>query len=149
MTLLTKKFWRQQGLREADSRREKVANWVLERTKARSQIIRRYERIGLIIFVAIPLPFTGAWTGAITAFLIRNEISPCFSGYTMRIDNRWRCCYQSMSPGMDWRCNCRSGILRPCHTQLVENIVPKFIKKMECLKQLNLILNYGKKVPSL
>jgi uncharacterized membrane protein len=49
---------------------EKMANWVLERTKARSQIIRRYERIGLIIFVAIPLPFTGAWTGAIAAFLL-------------------------------------------------------------------------------
>lgn len=78
MTLLTKKFWRQQGLREADSRREKVANWVLERTKARSQIIRRYERIGLIIFVAIPLPFTGAWTGAIAAFLFGMKFHHAF-----------------------------------------------------------------------
>ena len=48
---------------------KRMVNWVLERTKARSRIILKYERIGLIIFVAIPFPLTGAWTGAIAAFL--------------------------------------------------------------------------------
>ena len=32
-------------------------------------MIQRYERIGLMVFVAIPLPITGAWTGSLAAVL--------------------------------------------------------------------------------
>jgi len=49
---------------------KRFVNWVFERTRKRGKMIERYERIGLMLFVAIPLPFTGAWTGAIAAFLI-------------------------------------------------------------------------------
>lgn len=49
---------------------EKLVKWVLDRCRARSQLIQKYELIGLMIFVAVPLPFTGAWTGAIIAFLL-------------------------------------------------------------------------------
>ena len=31
--------------------------------------IRRYEHVGLLLFVALPVPFTGAWTGALIAYL--------------------------------------------------------------------------------
>jgi len=31
--------------------------------------IRRYEHLGLLLFVALPVPFTGAWTGALIAYL--------------------------------------------------------------------------------
>jgi len=31
--------------------------------------IRRYEHLGLLVFVAFPVPFTGAWTGALIAYL--------------------------------------------------------------------------------
>jgi uncharacterized membrane protein len=48
----------------------KLVNWVLERTRRHGKFIERYERIGLMLFVAIPLPFTGAWTGSIAAFLM-------------------------------------------------------------------------------
>jgi len=48
----------------------KLVSWVLERTRRHGKFIERYERIGLILFVAIPLPFTGAWTGSIAAFLM-------------------------------------------------------------------------------
>jgi len=48
----------------------KYFNWFLERTRRRGKIIERYEKIGLVVFVAIPLPFTGAWTGAIMAALL-------------------------------------------------------------------------------
>ncbi len=47
-----------------------LVEWVLERTRARSDFIRKYERIGLLLFVAVPLPVTGAWTGSIAAFLM-------------------------------------------------------------------------------
>ncbi|MFH1062333.1 MAG: small multi-drug export protein [Candidatus Omnitrophota bacterium] len=44
-------------------------NWIFERTKKRSKVVEQYELLGLVILVAIPLPMTGAWTGAIAAFL--------------------------------------------------------------------------------
>lgn len=39
------------------------------RTRRRSRVVERYEAVGLILFVAIPLPVTGAWTGALAAHL--------------------------------------------------------------------------------
>lgn len=49
---------------------EKFFNWLFERTKKR--FTKKYEKWGLValvIFVAIPLPITGGWTGSIAAFL--------------------------------------------------------------------------------
>jgi uncharacterized membrane protein len=48
---------------------KKLIQWALERARRPNALIKKYERIGLIIFVAIPLPVTGAWTGSIAAFL--------------------------------------------------------------------------------
>ncbi len=48
---------------------ERMLHRFLERTRRRGKIIEKYERIGLILFVAIPLPMTGAWTGALAATL--------------------------------------------------------------------------------
>jgi len=39
-------------------------------TRRRAGLIEKYGRIGLVLFVAIPLPVTGAWTGSIAAFLL-------------------------------------------------------------------------------
>lgn len=38
---------------------------------SKSDQIRKYGRFGLYLFVAIPLPGTGAWTGALAATLLR------------------------------------------------------------------------------
>lgn len=55
------------------SKRSKIAErffmWLFERTRRRSKVIEKYGAIGLILFVAIPLPVTGAWTGCVAAFL--------------------------------------------------------------------------------
>jgi len=48
---------------------EKFFTWLFARTKRRSNLVERYGAIGLIFFVAIPLPVTGAWTGCVAAFL--------------------------------------------------------------------------------
>ena len=46
------------------------------KTRSRADAkIRRYEHLGLLIFVAIPLPFTGAWTGALIAYLFDLKFS--------------------------------------------------------------------------
>ncbi|PKL72738.1 ligand-binding protein SH3 [Candidatus Kuenenbacteria bacterium HGW-Kuenenbacteria-1] len=44
--------------------------WLFERTRKNFyQKFKQYGNIALIIFVAIPLPMTGAWSGAVAAFL--------------------------------------------------------------------------------
>ena len=48
---------------------KRMLQWLFERTRRRGKIIERYERIGLALFVAIPLPVTGAWTGSLAAVL--------------------------------------------------------------------------------
>jgi uncharacterized membrane protein len=45
---------------------EKIFNLARRRTR----LVEKYGRIGLVLFVAIPLPVTGAWTGSIAAFLL-------------------------------------------------------------------------------
>jgi uncharacterized membrane protein len=44
-------------------------DWLIKRTRERGGLIEKYERIGLMLFVAIPLPVTGAWTGSLAAVL--------------------------------------------------------------------------------
>ncbi len=44
--------------------------WLFQRTKKRSDVIARFEFWGLVIFVGIPLPMTGAWTGSVAAVLL-------------------------------------------------------------------------------
>ncbi len=41
-----------------------------EKTLAKGDTVRKYEFFGLLLFVGIPLPGTGAWTGALLACLL-------------------------------------------------------------------------------
>lgn len=53
---------------------QRFFNWFFKRTKDRASVVEKYETLGLALFVAIPLPVTGAWTGCAAAFLF--EIKP-------------------------------------------------------------------------
>lgn len=48
----------------------KLLEAIFKRTRSKSQIIEQYEEVGLMLFVAIPLPITGAWTGSLAAYLM-------------------------------------------------------------------------------
>jgi uncharacterized membrane protein len=48
---------------------DRFFDWLFTRTRKRGQLIERFEALGLVFFVAIPLPVTGGWTGAVAAFL--------------------------------------------------------------------------------
>jgi uncharacterized membrane protein len=51
---------------------QRFFTWVFERSRRRGgDLVEKYEAVGLAIFVAIPLPVTGAWTGSLLAFLMR------------------------------------------------------------------------------
>jgi uncharacterized membrane protein len=48
----------------------KLMDKIFDRTRKKAnKKIKSYETLGLLLFVAIPLPFTGAWTGSLIAYL--------------------------------------------------------------------------------
>jgi uncharacterized membrane protein len=60
--------------------------WLFERTRRKGdKVIEKYEEIGLLAFVAIPLPGTGAWTGALIAFLFGLDFKKSFLVITIGV----------------------------------------------------------------
>ena len=45
----------------------KVSNWFYSKAEKNRPKIEKYAAFGLFLFVAIPIPGTGAWTGALVA----------------------------------------------------------------------------------
>ncbi len=45
----------------------RFTSWLFTRTRRKGKAIERYEAIGLVTFVGIPLPGTGGWTGALAS----------------------------------------------------------------------------------
>lgn len=56
--------------------------WLFERARKRSGLIEKYEALGLMLFVSIPLPGTGVWTGCLIASLLRMRFIPTFLAAT-------------------------------------------------------------------
>lgn len=54
----------------------RLIQWLFTHTRRRGKIIEKYGWIGLILFVAIPLPITGAWTGSLAAVLLGIKFKP-------------------------------------------------------------------------
>jgi uncharacterized membrane protein len=52
--------------------------WLFARTKKRARIVKKYKGIGLALFVMVPLPVTGAWTGCAAATLFQFRFWPAF-----------------------------------------------------------------------
>lgn len=52
----------------------KKIDWLETRAHLKGRVVRKYRIPGLIILVAIPLPGTGAWTGALVATIFRIPI---------------------------------------------------------------------------
>ena len=67
---------------------EKIFDWLKNKTKrigkiitkleakamSKSDKVTKYKRFGLFLFVGIPLPGTGAWTGALIAVLLKMKL---------------------------------------------------------------------------
>jgi len=60
-------------------------DWLFRRARRRSGIIERYEAIGVMLFVSLPLPFTGVWTGCLIASLLRLKFIPTFIAATVGV----------------------------------------------------------------
>lgn len=53
---------------------QRAADWLIRRGASKSQLVKKYEMLGLYLLVAVPLPGTGAWTGALVAALLGRRI---------------------------------------------------------------------------
>ena len=66
------------------TRFKKFVDKLEKRAEEKSGVIKKYGKFGLFLFVAIPLPGTGAWTGSLAAILmrmkLRDSIIPIFFG---------------------------------------------------------------------
>lgn len=71
-------------MKKKSTRLASVAEKLEARAQAKGDILVKYETLGLFILVAIPLPGTGAWTGALVASIfdlrLRNAIPAIFLG---------------------------------------------------------------------
>ncbi|HPG37898.1 MAG TPA: small multi-drug export protein [bacterium] len=47
----------------------RIFEWLFARTRKKGKMIEKYEFWGLVVFIGIPLPMTGAWTGTLAAYI--------------------------------------------------------------------------------
>ena len=57
---------------------KKLVEWLEHKSMSKSGQIEKYEFLGLLLFVGIPLPGTGAWTGALIASLLDIKTKKAF-----------------------------------------------------------------------
>jgi len=59
-------------------RKVKILNYIIDTvfsiTMAKSESIKQYEELGLMFFVGVPLPVTGAWTGSLLSYLLKLKL---------------------------------------------------------------------------
>ena len=64
-----------------------IAQWLEKKAHSKSDRVLRYASLGLVLFVGIPLPGTGAWTGALIASLLdmrmKYSLPAIFAGVCM------------------------------------------------------------------
>lgn len=70
---------------EGTSLFKNTIGWVKRRAMEKAGIIKRYSIVGLFFFVAIPIPTTGAWTGAVIATLLKLDYKKSFISMSMGI----------------------------------------------------------------
>lgn len=49
---------------------QRILGRIIERTRRKGAQVEKYGALGLLFFVALPLPGTGAWTGSMLAFIM-------------------------------------------------------------------------------
>lgn len=57
---------------------DRFFSWLFEHTRKRSQLVSEFELVGLTIFMALPIPGAGIWTGCVAAYLLDIAWLPAF-----------------------------------------------------------------------
>ncbi|MBN1492901.1 MAG: small multi-drug export protein [Candidatus Omnitrophica bacterium] len=71
-------FDKLEGLMRRSTLSNRFIEWFIHRAEKRSAMVKELGAIGLMFFVAVPLPVTGAWTGSLVAFLLGLDVRRSF-----------------------------------------------------------------------
>ncbi|MGF7185077.1 putative membrane protein [Desulfitispora alkaliphila] len=58
---------------------ESIIDKIFAKTRSKSEKVKKYGVVGLALFVSIPAPGTGVWTGTLLAFLFNLKPGPMFA----------------------------------------------------------------------
>ncbi len=72
-------------MKKCGGKLEKMAIWFENKGTSKSAKVTRYASLGLFLFVAIPLPGTGAWMGALIASLLNMRFKHSFISITLGV----------------------------------------------------------------
>ena len=61
------------------------SNWLNRKGEEKGKVVQAYSFWGLLILVAIPLPGTGAWTGALVASLLDMRLKRALPAIAMGV----------------------------------------------------------------
>ncbi len=76
------------GILEWLSKFEKIGPFfakIIRKADEKAKNLGKYELLGLFLFVAIPAPGTGAWTGSLIAAILRLRIVSAFSAIALGV----------------------------------------------------------------
>jgi len=83
LILFTKRVF--SWLRKHFPKLDKIILKLEERAEAKRETVEKYKFWGLFIFVAIPLPGTGGWTGALIAAMMDMRLKKAFPAITLGV----------------------------------------------------------------
>ena len=63
----------------------KIANWLDEKVEKHKGKIEKFGYLGVVLFVGIPLPGTGAWTGSLIASVLNMDKKKTFAAVLLGI----------------------------------------------------------------
>lgn len=63
----------------------KLVHRLEAKAEEKSEKVKRYKKLGLFLFVAIPLPGTGAWTGALIAAMLNMRLKESLPAITLGV----------------------------------------------------------------
>jgi uncharacterized membrane protein len=72
-------------MREKSVRLRRLAERLEQKARDNKDILYKGEVLGLIIFVAVPLPGTGAWTGALIAAVLNIRLKVAFPAIALGV----------------------------------------------------------------
>jgi uncharacterized membrane protein len=61
---------------------DRFFSWLFARTRRHEDLVRKYGALALFLFVAVPLPLTGTWSGCAVAFVFGIPFRQAFPAIT-------------------------------------------------------------------
>jgi uncharacterized membrane protein len=72
-------------MKRRSSRLGAFASKLEQRAYSKRDVIKKWQTLGLVILVAIPLPGTGAWTGALVAAVLNMRLKRAFPAIVLGV----------------------------------------------------------------